>query len=430
MTNIVLNLAADGTLAVGAGVATGFAIDLTTHSFLGDNVELEVSFAAKNAQALSPENVSCKLLWRDALTDDVIYQVEGLLLNDEDNTSTLISRIYAMGIVSNFTITIGASFAAAVAASDAYNAYGTVARLFESLPIPTSAAPAFNEESAFQAIITADVQPSYLALPDVEDIAINNLMLRAMDKLNIPLDVEIDPTLTVDTAITTVESLGFSDHRVQVLWNPNLARPRDAVSLHGRKTTFGIIGQYLGKKLARNARTTAQGIPPIHTAIAGADYPLNARGMEQRPDITLGDDELERLAIAKINVVRRIRYSIGTFFVVSDGLTQYNHKTSALRLVNSAEITVYTENALVEILHRHMLKTTTQYLKQASQDIQRFLDACVAAGLLVAGKDTGVPYSFRLTPDENYPFERVRLEFSRCPEGMVRSVIFDSVVTK
>lgn len=83
--------------------------------------------------------------------------------------------------------------------------------------------------------------------------------------------------LTVDTAITTVESLGFSDHRVQVLWNPNLARPRDAVSLRGRKTTFGIIGQYLGKKLARNARTTAQGIPPIHTAIAGADYPLNAR---------------------------------------------------------------------------------------------------------------------------------------------------------
>ena len=56
-------------------------------------MELEVSFAAKNAQALSPENVSCKLLWCDALTDDVIYQVEGLLLDDEDNTSTLISRI-------------------------------------------------------------------------------------------------------------------------------------------------------------------------------------------------------------------------------------------------------------------------------------------------------------------------------------------------
>ena len=407
------------------------SIHCVLHNYLDSECNVEVSFRKKNNQPTGVDNIVCQLLWRDTLSNDVIYKVEGTLSGNEDDTSSLMSRIWAMGIVSDFDIVVNtAGLGAALNQCDAFNDYGSVGGASVGMPWVSEPSPTFDETAAYNAVINSDNQPSYLVLPQVTIVAHVNLMLRLMKKLNIPLDVELDPDLTVDTAVSTAESFGFNDHRVQILWNPNIARPRDAVSLYGRKSPFRIIGQYVGKKLARNAKANALGIPPIHQPVAGANHPFTARGIEPNPSITLDEDALERLAKAKINVVQRIRYSVGTFFVVSDGLTQYNHATSALRLVNAAEITVYTENMLINICHRHLLKATADYLQDASRDIRRFLDACAGAGLLVESQDTGMPYSFKLTPDENYPFERVRLEFSRCPSGMVRSVIFDSVITK
>ena len=430
-TTVYLNSA--GALSLNGTVPPQLALEIQyeLHSYLGDGVALDVAFFKKNNQPTAPENVSCRLKWVDTFTDDVIYQVEGLLIDDEDDTSSLVSRIWAMEIVKNFTVSTTGQFATGVmACSTAFNDYNTVGNKVERLNLATDNPPAFDEDAAYNAVIMQDMQIDYLALPSVEDAAVNSLMLRLANKLNVPLYAELEPDLTVDTAITTAENLGFDSHLVQLIWSPNIARPMGSVSVRGRKEPVRMLGQYIGKLLSRNAKTDAAGIPPLHEPVAGADNPFNGKGLEPNPDIVLDQATLERLAQAKVNVVRRQRYSIGTFFALSDGLTMYDKKTSALRLVNAADIAAYTARVLVDICHRHMLKSTASFLSEASRDITRFLDACAAAGLIVPSEDTGTPYSFKLTPDVNFPFERVRLEFSRCPSGMVRSVVFDDVIVK
>lgn len=430
-----INLLADGTLSADAtiNVNAEMAIMAEMYNVLDSEVSLDVSFRKTNNSAITPSNITCKLTFKDDLTGDLVYQVEGTLSNDEDDTSSLISRLFSAGLVAGAAITTDTAFATAIAATDGFNNYASLGNLVENLTLPTFTLPTFVEETYFQAIINAENPHSYLALPSVTNTQINTVMLRAMDKLNIPLIAEMNPANTVNDVIISAASLGIAadEHRVQLIWNPNVARPRDAVGLRGRKKSFGIIGTYLGKLLERNSRLDAQGVPPLHIAIAGADYPFNFRGMEQNPSITLDEDALERLAVAKINVVRRQRYNIGTFFTMSDALTSYQHASSALRLFNAADIICYTENQIITIAHRHLLKPTSMYLEQAGRDIKRFLDACVGAGLLKPAQDLGgQPYTFKLTPDENYPFERVRIDFSRRPEGLTRAVSFSSVVVK
>ena len=430
-----INLLADGTLSADATINANaeLAIMAEMYNVLDSEVSLDVSFRKTNNSAITPSNITCKLTFKDDLTGDLVYQVEGTLSNDEDDTSSLISRLFSAGLVADAEIKTDTDFDDAIAATYSFNNYASLGNLVKNLTLPAFSLPTFNEETHFQAIINAENPPSYLALPDVTDAQINTVMLRAMDKLNIPLIAEMDSADTVNDVITNAASLGIAadEHRVQLIWNPNVARPRDAVGLRGRKKPFGIIGTYLGKLLERNSRLDAQGVPPLHIAIAGADYPFNFRGMEQNPSITLDEDALERLAVAKINVVRRQRYNIGTFFTMSDALTSYQHASSALRLFNAADIICYTENQIIDITHRHLLKPTSMYLEQAGRDIKRFLDACVGAGLLKPAQDLGgQPYTFKLTPDENYPFERVRIDFSRRPEGLTRAVSFSSVVVK
>ena len=76
-----------------------------------------------------------------------------------------------------------------------------------------------------------------------------------------------------------------------------------------------------------------------------------------------------------------------------------------------------------------MLKPTADYLEKASKELDKYLSGAVTSGWLKPAEDLGgKPYDFQLTPDQDKPFERVRLYMARRPEGAVRSVIFDEDV--
>lgn len=411
-----------------APASTAIKIDYDLHSFLGEDAVLDVAFISKKTTPALTDIVA-RLIWRDSLTDDVIYKVQGTLSTDESNTSSLWSVAGALEYFKSFEIDLKATALSAVLASDAYNALNSRGNKLLTINLPTDHPPSFDGDKLFKLLTTSKPTPGYWVLPSLTNLALYNAMYRVMVETNIPLDCELDPTLTVEQAIQLATSLDAQHHLVQLIWSPNVCRPRDAISLLGRKKPCHAIGQYMAMKTLRNAKTTAQGIPKIADPVAGESYPFTYKAMETRLDIEFDTPTLEELAKAKINVVRQIQYDTGTKFVLSDVLTQYSSKDSALRLVNSADIARYTTNRCIEILKRHMLKRTTAYLRDASRDITQFLDACVTAELLQNAEDLGgKPYAFSLIPDEAMPFERVRFALSRRPEGCTRTVVFDDDV--
>lgn len=426
MTQIRLSSA--GSLSLGPVASPALTINATTKSYLGDDASLDVAFFAKAVNPLSGDDITVRLTWFDSTTLDQIFRVEGRLSADEEDLSSIQAVADAAEIFEDFSLLLGPSLITAVKNCVAYNAYNGLNRNSFELPLPSEQPLPFNADQVFDILTAEDVRPAYLVLPSLDDLELYNTVYRAADKLNIPMDCEIDPTITPEQAADLALNLDAQDQRVQLIWSPNICRPRDAVSLRGRKVPAYAIGAYLAMKLLRNARTTAEGIPKIGDPVAGYDFPFTMKGLEMRPDVVFNQQTLEMLAIAKVNTVRRMSFGGGVRFVLSDGLTQRQSKNSALRLVNATEIACYTSNVAVDILHRHMLRRMSSYLTDASREIEAFLSKCAApnVALLQPAEDLGgAPYVFSLTPDADYPFERVRLYMARGLEGMTRAGIFD-----
>lgn len=433
MTQQTIYLSDNGMLSLteSSDAVAHFEYDL--HSYLGDDAVLDFVFLGKKSNP-GLSNIVAQLTWRDGFTNDVIVKAQGTLSTDENNLASLWSVAGALPDVKHFEIVHleSASITAnAIKQSTAFNDVKSLGKNKISLTLPSDHPNGFLGDYLFEVITTMTPKPSYIGLAQISDLSVYTPLYRAMEKLNIPLDIELDPTLTKDQAISLVESVDANHHLVQFLFSPNVSRPRDAISLLGRKKPAYVLGTYLGMKQLRNSRTTASGILRLADPVAGESYPFDKhiKGLQKRDDIQFDEPTLEEFAIAKINVVRQIEYDSGTKFVLSDILTQYNSKTSALRLSSSADIARYTTNGCVNILKRHMLKRTAVYLKEASRDIQKFLDDCYGAGLIVQAEDLGgQPYQFSLVPDQQMPFERVRLYLARRPEGATRSAVFDEDV--
>jgi hypothetical protein len=401
--------------------------DLQDH--LGDSAVLDVSFKLKTGATVAlPENTIIALVWRDKVTDDVIYQIDGVVGLDAENTQSLINRMEATEAFKFIEVNVlsRSAFQTAIEASNAYNLPNSRSKNKISIDLPDDQPDAFNANTVINLLVLMEPRPAYILLPQVEDLALVDACLVASNKLNIPFKGELDPTLTLDQGVSFSESLDADTSLCELVLSAIVARPRDAVSLRGRKKPRRVIGALMGDYLLRNARIDQKGIPPIHTPVAGFDFPFGFKGMEMRGDVLFDEAAVEKLAIAKVNVARRIVYDQGARFVLSDVLTQKKSADAALRLVNSAEIISYTTNRCQDILRRHMLKRKKAFLTDASRDIDAFLSACYSAGLLVVGEDLGgKAFNFSLTPDSVKPFERVRLKLERCPEGATRAVIFD-----
>ena len=131
----------------------------------------------------------------------------------------------------------------------------------------------------------------------------------------------------------------------------------------------------------------------------------------------------------KVNVVRPVKFET-TLFVLSDVLTQYQSKNSALRLVPAAEISARVTNKCIEILRTYMFQATPDYIKKLVMT-SRVLEGASSetTGWLQPAEDLGgKPFEFSLIPDKDYPYERVRLYLAHGVVGTTRAAIFDDDV--
>lgn len=429
MTKIALSGSAITLAAIGSMV-----VDYQLNDFLGDDVALEVAFTQKST-VISPSNVVMTLNWRDTTNGDLIYSVSGTLTDDVDDFAGILNAAHATGYFDHFDLTIDdAQFVSDVVTCDAWNELHSLGRAIVSITLPIDD-PLPNTDTVYQSLVMAEPSPSYIFTAFTGDATVFSQLLRAAQKLNIPLLVELDPTLTKAQAIAVASGLSAKDHRVIIVMNPTKSRSDNSASLSAPKIYRYAFGTLLGLALMRNANTNARGIPNIKQFIAGYDYPMPWRDIEMRKDFPWEADEQAQndLADAKINVIARERFDTGVRFVLSDVLTQYDEKNSVLNLANSAEISMYIDNTLSQIAKRHLLMDKETFKSDVSREAAEFLDACASAGtgLLVAADDLGGRfYTFDITDRPTRPHDAVNMKCGYRPVGTIRAVYLETSVHK
>ncbi|MDO5769035.1 MAG: hypothetical protein Q4P13_05980 [Psychrobacter sp.] len=313
----------------------------------------------------------------------------------------------------------------------ALNTIGAYRKKEAVLAVPASNVADVEPSKVRRSLLDMAQRPRYLICAEIDNLPMIEALAEVVDKLNCHLAIDIGEIADWEMAVAVAESLNIQDYRIQLFWNPNRSRPTGATTLLARKKWRPCVGDYLGKLLLRNANTNASGIPPINRPVAGFYFPLSFRDLEKLPGVDLDEEAQNALAEAHINVVLNEQFEGGSRWIFGDALTLHDSKTSALKLSNAAEIVTYTDNLVVGIAKKHLLKGMQSYIEDATREIERALDSCVGANLLTASPELGGKYyQLLLTPRKDAPFEKVDIKFIRRPEGCARQAYLETTVTK
>lgn len=334
-------------------------------------------------------------------------------------------------VTTNYNAGDADAIKAALLANNALNGLSDYRQKSVTLAVPATEVMDLSADTIKSLIINMRDRPRYLATCETDSLPAIEAMAEAMSKLNCHLLVDIGQITQWQAAAAIGEAINLDDHRAWLFWNPNKSRPNNAQSILTRKKWRPCVGDYLAQLMIRNAATNASGIPPIQRPIAGYDFPVSFRDIEQIDGLSLDEEAQNALADAGINVVINERFEGGDRWIYGDALTQYNSENSALRLINASEITTYTENVVVSIVKKHLLKAMSTFITDATDECVRFLDACAQAGLITISSElAGRYYALDITPRADDPFTKADVNLVRRPQGCARQVYLKTTVTK
>ncbi|WP_230657810.1 hypothetical protein [Psychrobacter sp. I-STPA10] len=455
-TKLSININADGITLTSEPNNSALAnIIMNTQYGFDENVVAKVSVTDDKSPTPSDDplnNLVFSIIFADKVDDSVITHLQGRLYteggiealeqnypNDFGYITRKLDFTGALDGENDFFETVETKYSAtnaeaiktAINTAKALNVLGAYRKKEVVLAVPATEVEDVEPIVAKRSLLDMAERPRYIVCNEVGNLPMIEAMVEVMDKLNIHLLIDIGNLTDWTQATALAESISVQDHRVWLFWNPNKSRPSNATTVLARKKWRPCTGDYLGQLLLRNSQTNNSGIPPLNRPIAGYDFPVGFRDIERLPEVNLDEEAQNALAKAGINVVMNERFDAGSRWVYGDALTQYDSKTSALRLINSAEITTFTDNTIVGIVKKHLLKGMSSFVKDATTECNRFLDACVAAGLLMPATDLGGRYySLIITPRADNPFEKADVKLARRPEGCARQVFFETTVTK
>lgn len=401
-------------------------LDATPFNQLGDGVSVKVKLTQVESQ-LSLAGINMSITFYDWQTKDEIYTFSGNLDKDSNNC---ITEVMLASEEFQFAVIDVKGTLAQVAGLGCFNGlsdYG-LKNFDESLPL----AQVSSGVDLFTAITEQDNTPSTLYMMFSDNFQQYMEMVRVSKALNVRLIAELDPTLSVDQAISLATELNIGDHRTRILWSPILARPINAVGLKGKKEARASGGYYVSQHMLRDANTNSNGIPPLNTPIAGFDFAVPFIGAEQRSDVVLDDPTRKRLADAKINVVQRQKYPNGVRYVIGDVLTAYNDNNSLLKVTNASDVSMFIDNRIIQIIKRHLLKSTTDTIADSLRDAKRFLESCTAKDrkLLVPSDELGGHYTLSITRNEARPHDAIDVSCAYHPDGATRIAFLNTTISK
>lgn len=243
-------------------------------------------------------------------------------------------------------------------------------------------------------------------------------------EINKQLVADVPGDLSVDAAVTFVNQFNFDTHYVQLYWAP--LRAVDPVN--GGKAVFGTSGANMGLRCRRNAQTDANGVPPKNYPVAGKNFPLERTGIVQIT--TVSDDDLEKLAEARINPVIFQSYNSGGSFVFSDSLTAA--KTEGDRkLIAVAEMSTQIDDWVTAAVKEYLQLPITDTIKRTTDYLQLLFESLQAAKWLVPSEQLeNRAFVATVRPNTQRPKDRVDVSYWLSFNGTTRAIFVQQTISK
>lgn len=448
-------LASSMTLSESSNPAALASIEFNTEYAFDENVVAKVMVVDEKTTTTDEDPLSnfvFKITFADRIDGSILTQLTGRLYtgggvealeeNHADNFGYITSKLDFYGaldsqydffesVVTQYAPAKKTEIASALEANGVLNQMGAYRLKEQVLDVPATTVSDITPLELKNSLLDMRDRPRYIASCEIGSLPHIEAMVEVMGKLNCHVLLDIGEITDWESAVALTESISVDDHRFWVFWNPNKSRPSNATTVLARKKWRPCVGDYLAQLLIRNAGTNASGIPPIDRPIAGYDFPLSFRDMEKIGGLSLDEEAQNALASAGVNVVINERFEGGDRWIYGDALTQYDSKTSALRLINASEIETYTANLVISIVKKHLLKGMSSFIRDSTDECVRALDACADAGLLTRSSELGgLYYALTITPRADDPFTKADVKFSRRPQGCARQVFLETTITK
>lgn len=225
-------------------------------------------------------------------------------------------------------------------------------------------------------------------------------------------------------AITFYNQLNIDTHYSQCYYAP--LKTDDP--LNGGKDHLGTSAINIGLRCARNARTDANGIPPMNYPVAGKDYPLTRTGVIQT--YTPTEQELDDLAEARINPVISIRYNSGSRFVFSDSLT--GAKTEGDRkLIAVADMSTQVDDWVTLYAQECLQLPMEESVKRMSDFLQNLFEALEAAKWIKPSAQLdGRSFIGEVKPNAQRPSDRMDVNYWLKYDGTNRATYVQQTISK
>lgn len=264
----------------------------------------------------------------------------------------------------------------------------------------------------------------YLAGLGTQSVALIAKLAALGKEINKQFVVDVPGNLNLTAAIAFAAQFNIDSHYVQWYWAPLKAID----PLNGGKSVFGVSGAQVGLRCQRNARVDANGVPPKNYPIAGKNWPLPRTGIAQIADVD--DQDLERLAKAKINPVIFQTYNSGSAFVFYDSLTAA--KTEADRkLIAVAEMSSQVDDWVTAAVKEFLQLPITDAVKRTTDYLQILFEGLQTGNWLVPSAALGgSAWVATVIPNAQKPKTHVDVRYSLSYDGTTRVITVQQTISR
>lgn len=421
------------TWSVAAALPTDFLVAVRHLECFNDGVRIAINaVAATAADGVSAADATViKLRLTDIASGDVLFDdfVGSLVATAKDEFG---QSYYLPSCVANLTdlVEVTVKGTSVSTTSNIYGADSSDADKWVSADLQY-----FSEggttyantdyDAAVSRLFHSNVAFGYMHTGGTANVALITKVGTLAKRMNKKWAFDIPSSLTtVAAAVAFMANLGLDDHYADAYWAPLVCDD----PLNGGKASWGASGVNLGLRCQRNAQTNADGVAPKHYAVAGSDWSLGRTGVRQ--PLNFEDNDMEKLAKAKINLVAYEDYASGGKYAFLDSLT-CSKSSGDKQLSTVTEMATAVDDASTRYGKECLQKPISDAIRKLKTYLEELFKALQRAGWLVASDALkGAAWSFEVVANSANPKQKIDVTYSLSYEGTARVITFAQTLSR
>jgi len=371
------------------------------------------------------------IILSDISTGKELFKVEGsldpLAVDEFNNTIFIGSAMDAISDLVEIEVATDAEFDTTFAGYG-LNTDGTPKYADLNVTLITHGVAALNgsqKQAMTDQLANTEYDFKYIMLDSLaQTLGMSDYLVQLAKDQNKKLVLDLQGTLTPAEAITAFASLNIDTLHADAYWAP---LKRNDI-LNGGKITSGLSGMQIGMRCARNAKTNADGVPPMNYPVAGKNFPITSSGITQL--YTASDSELNDLAEAHINPIQSVKYNAGARYVFVDSLTTAK-TTGASKLINVSEMGITVDDWVAGYANEVLQLPMADAIAKMATFLKALFEGIESAKWITPSEELeGASYIATVARNNQRPDDRMDVGYFVHYDGTNRAVYVQQTFSK